>query len=187
MVSRKGMELSVNFIVTFILAIVLFGMGLIFARSIMTGGTELTEETYERFDQQIGQLVCSRGESICLSTDSRAIERGKVDVFPVTIKNQFPDEAVFKMAVSLVRAFDSNNDPIPDTEWDIGLLYNEDEFSLDPGDSDTVPVLVSPQKGTTAGKYSFNVNVQSRDPNDPSSVFEYYPDEKPRKFYVEVK
>lgn len=184
--SRKGFELSVNFIVTFILAIVLFGMGIIFARMIVGGGTELTEETYAQFDKQIGDLVCSRGESICVSVGNKEIDRQKVDVFPITVKNEFPYKAEFRMTVEIARAFDKNNNNIAETSWDISLLYNEDEFSLDAGDSETLPILVRPEEDTASGRYSFNIWVESRDPSDSASVFEKYPDEKPNKFYVDV-
>ncbi|MCX6707993.1 MAG: hypothetical protein NT001_07745 [Candidatus Woesearchaeota archaeon] len=187
MKSRKAIELSVNFIVTFILAIVVFGMGIIFARNIMGGGTELTQQTYDKFDQQIGELTCSRGESICLSSSTKDIERGKIDAFPVTIKNDLKDKTTFKMAVTTSRAYNNDNsemDP-PLTDWNIDFMYDDSEFSLDPGESRTIPVLVSPKKKALTGKYSYNVVFSYQDA--ALSVWHHYPDEKINKFYVNVK
>ena len=186
MKSRKAIELSVNFIVTFILAIVVFGMGIIFARNIMSGGTELTQQTYEKFDQQIGELTCSRGESICLSSSTKDIERGKVDAFPVTIKNDLKEKTAFIMNVEPSRAYNSDNTEmtIPTGEWNIDFLYDDTEFTLEPGESRTIPVLVSPKKSAVTGKYSYNAVFSYR---DSAGSLLPYPDEKINKFYVNVK
>lgn len=179
---RKGIEMSVNFIVAFILAIVLFGMGIIIARMIMGGGTELTEETYRQFDQQVGELICSRGESICISVNNKAIKKDKVDVFPITVKNDLPEKLEFKMKVELARAFKNDNSEIPPDLWNISWMPDEQDFTLGPGESNTLPVLVKPEKWAYPGKYSFSVYISYN--KDGSWML--YPDDRPHKFYVDV-
>lgn len=190
MKSRKAMELSVNFIVTFILAIVVFGMGIMFARNIMSGGTELTQQTYEKFNQNIDELVCSRGESICLSSSTKDIERGKIDSFSVAIKNDLKDRTTFKMEVTPSRAYNSDNTEMTLSTggWNIDFMYDESEFSLEPGESRTIPVLVSPKRSAITGKYSYNA-VFSYEQIDANGLpaLHAYPDEKKNKFYVNVK
>ncbi|MBU0536597.1 MAG: hypothetical protein KKE20_06535 [Nanoarchaeota archaeon] len=188
MTGKKAMELSVNFIVTFIMAIVLFGMGLMFARSIMSGGTELTEEAYDQMSQQIDSLVCSRGESVCISTNNKEIERKQIAVFPITIKNELPDRQDFRVTVELARAWNLENDELysegqalPVISW----LPQQDTTPLDPGESITLPVIVKAEKDSLLGKYSFSIYFESSEPG--ADDWEPYPDERPNKFYVNIR
>ncbi len=187
MESKKGIQLSVNFIVTFILAIVLFGMGIMFARMIMGGGTELSEKTYDQFDKKIGELACSRGEHVCIAGNSKTIERESVDVFPVTIKNSLPDRLDFQMKVELSRAFTKDNSKIDESKRKIEWMPEEDVFVLEPGEEATRPILVKPLGGTLPGRYSFDVEVFSKKPDEDENKFQPYPDKGVKKFYVTVE
>jgi hypothetical protein len=188
MKNRKAMELSINFIVTFILAIVVFGMGIYFANSIMNNSVGLTGDIYTKFDEQIGELACGRGESICMSTSTKDIERGKIDAFSITIKNGLKERTTFRLEVEPSRAYKSDNTDmgIGPSEWNIDSMYDQDEFSLDPDESKTIPILFQPQKKAITGRYSFNAYFYYEDATATSS-WPKYPDDKPNKFYVNVK
>ena len=54
---KQGIELSVNFLVTFILAIVLFGLGILFARQLFGGAEEISRLSQEQLDEQIERPV----------------------------------------------------------------------------------------------------------------------------------
>ncbi|MBD3312964.1 hypothetical protein GF345_00820 [Candidatus Woesearchaeota archaeon] len=162
----------------------------------MEGGTELSEDTYDRIDQQIGSLTCSRGESVCISENNKQIERDEVAVFPVTVKNELPDELDFRVRVELARGHDRDNNMIySSSDSNIGehdhvldsikWLPDEDFFSLDPGESNTLPILVSAEKDSIPGKYSFNVYFYTRDTG--TTNWQDYPDERPNKFYLTVE
>ncbi|MCX8147380.1 MAG: hypothetical protein N3D84_02845 [Candidatus Woesearchaeota archaeon] len=189
MKNKKAIELSINFIVIFILSIILFGFGIYFARMIMGGGTELTEKTFEEFDKRIGELVCGRGESVCINANNKQIQRTKTDYFPVTVKNDLKETHRFMINVDLSRIYSNTNDLIyqkgtttPASNF-VNIMPNSHEITLEAGESNTIPILVQPLKEAVAGQYSFDVLVYYL---DSSGVWKPYPDDKPRKLLAKV-
>lgn len=87
MKNKKGIELSINFLVTLILAITIFSFGIIFARNLIGGASELTELTDSDLDKRIGELLCSGNERVCYGIRDKTIRRGEFDIFGVRILN----------------------------------------------------------------------------------------------------
>ena len=85
--NKKGIELSINFLVTLILAITIFSFGIIFARNLLGGASELTEMTDSDLDKRIGDLLCSGNERVCYGIRDKTIKRGEFDIFGVRILN----------------------------------------------------------------------------------------------------
>ena len=59
------MELSINFIVIFILAITIFMFAMIFLSQIFGQATHLKDITEEKLDSEIQSLACSGDQKVC--------------------------------------------------------------------------------------------------------------------------
>ena len=78
MSSKKGIELSLNFIVILIISIILFGFGVRFISRLTSEATNLQELTINELDEKIGNLVCEGSERICIGIDRKTIKRTKL-------------------------------------------------------------------------------------------------------------
>jgi hypothetical protein len=97
--NKKGIELSVNFLVTFILAFVVFGFGIYFASTISDEAFSQADVTEEFLNQRIQQIACSSSDKICISNNYAELRRGDTEAVGVFINNfeSSPDKRVFQM------------------------------------------------------------------------------------------
>lgn len=89
--NKKGIELSVNFIVMMILAIVVFGFGIKFAKDIFVKSNEMADLTYKDIDRQMQEISCATAERVCLPSQTKTIEGGKPAIFGMVIENVLDD------------------------------------------------------------------------------------------------
>src|SRR3989344_582050 len=89
--NRKGIELSVNFLVMVILAIVLFGLGIIFARNLFNSSTALVSTSQDQLDAAIENMYCTANEIVCINLNSKTLPRGTAKVFGVNVVNAYQD------------------------------------------------------------------------------------------------
>lgn len=175
--TKKGIELSVNFIVVLIISIVLFGLGVKFIRDIALQATDITKMTIEEVDRRIDNLICEGTARVCLGTDSKIINRGKTGFFGVKIMNVLSSQN-FDIIVSR---------PMP-----LGIAKNQkeifkDDFVWIPKDGRSVFIKQNEEKligiaiqvpsNAVSGTYIFDVNIQTQDAKPYSQV---------QKFYVNV-
>ena len=97
--NKKGIELSVNFLVSFILAFVVFGFGLYFATTISDQAFDQAEVTEDFLAERIDQIACSSNEKVCISNNYAELSRGDTATVGVFINNfeDTPNERRFAM------------------------------------------------------------------------------------------
>ncbi len=158
---KKAIELSVNFLVTFIIAIVIFSMGILFTRQLFGGGEELTDLTFQDLHAKIGDLLCGGGDPVCLSTKSLEIERGEYEVFGLTVKNVLPEKETFNVEVNLQVGYDQQDNKITSytPEQELTVMYDESEFQLANRESQTIAVGIQVPEGAIKGRYVFEAKA----------------------------
>ena len=88
---KKAIELSLNFLVTIIIALVIFGFGIKFIYDIATKSENLKDMTLDQIDKKIEGLVCESTDRVCIVPTRRVIKRGNVGFFGMKIVNVISD------------------------------------------------------------------------------------------------
>ena len=85
--NKRGIELSINFIVVLILSIVIFVFGIVFMRNLFVQLNGIRDLTLEDLDSKIGSLICEGSERVCIGYDRKTIQRKEFAVFGLKILN----------------------------------------------------------------------------------------------------
>ncbi|PIN86014.1 hypothetical protein COV19_06695 [Candidatus Woesearchaeota archaeon CG10_big_fil_rev_8_21_14_0_10_44_13] len=184
--SKKGIELSVNFLVTLILAIVVFGMAIYLASIIFGGGESMAEKKFEDFDKEVGELACYASDNVCIHLKTETIQRGKFKSLAVTVKNVLPTEKQFRVIVKNTKMIDAAGQAI--TDFQRLSLFGVDVVgrteTLSKGEKKTFGIGVEVPKTAESGQYTLDVNVDYAEPGD-NPKWEPFID-RPYKIFVTV-
>ncbi|MBS3142693.1 hypothetical protein J4464_04890 [Candidatus Woesearchaeota archaeon] len=96
---KKGFELSINFIVIMILAIVIFGLGIKFVNDFFKQANKLSDKSTEQLDREIGELLCPTNQMVCIPVNRKTIRHGEFDTFGIKIRNVLDKNADFKVYI----------------------------------------------------------------------------------------
>jgi hypothetical protein len=160
---KKGIELSLNFLVTVIIAITIFMFGIKFIYDLTSQATELEGLTTEDLDKRIGELLCESTQRVCIGLNKKEIRRGKLDVFGIKIIN-IDSEKNFEISANVV-GYTLNNNPIstdPDVLNKIDLKYRTTVF-LGRNAEETIGLGVEVMKDAKAGTYILDVIITPYD------------------------
>ena len=78
MQNKRGIELSVNFLVVLILSIAVIGFGIKFLYNLVGETQKLEQVSGEQLDARIESLICADEDKVCIGKDIKKIPRGKV-------------------------------------------------------------------------------------------------------------
>lgn len=164
-INKKGMELSINFIVIFILAIVVFAFGIRMAYSLFNKGIETKATLDRQTELEIAKLL-DTGEKVVIPFDEQEVRKGKFGVFGVGIRNVLDSDGekdTFKIEVEFSGAFDKegkkslnnigpipSSNPSPASSLSVQVKKNEVQ---------KVPISFSVPSNAVSGRYVFNVRV----------------------------
>ncbi|MBI4440141.1 hypothetical protein HY638_04175 [Candidatus Woesearchaeota archaeon] len=157
---KKGIELSVNFLVVLIIALVLFGMGVKLVYDIFTGSQDLSQITLDEINKKIAELQCRFDDRVCFGVDTIEVERGDVGIFMVKVTNVLglSGPVDFKMEVT-PNTWISREESGEFTDEDIAVKYQEQPESINSNEDSRLGIAVEPTKNARPGTYSFKVSV----------------------------
>ncbi|MBD3203865.1 hypothetical protein GF327_06200 [Candidatus Woesearchaeota archaeon] len=180
--NKKGIELSVNFLVLLIISIVIFSFGIIFATRILNVGKKAAEGLPEI--EEIALKNCMRsGNYVCISKDKADLKPGDTKLFEIGLTNDLENTAEFKYKLDLAKAIDEQGNDFstqiktpPSTTWRefiqdnwLGSLESE-VYTLKRDADKRVRFLFEIQRGSPPGTYIWNLKICTDDtsvPNDP--------------------
>src|SRR3989344_2686140 len=110
MKSRKGMELSVNFLVMTILSIAVFSMGVVFVNKIFRAADEKAVAFDAQTKAELARLL-ERGEKVALPFYRATARGGETHSFGVGILNVNLADEIFKVNVKFTKSFFPDNGP----------------------------------------------------------------------------
>ena len=160
MLSKRAMELSLNFIVIIIISIIIFGFGVRFLHTLFSQANELRDLTFDDLDKKIGNLVCDGSERVCIGIDKKIIGRGKFDVFGVKILNINNGENFeVKVSPSSPIGYKKNKDPISGQ----ALIINPQDrpLTIKKNEDKTVGIGVEVPTNAVSGTYILNVDINN--------------------------
>ena len=153
MITKKGMELSIQFFVLLILALVIFGYSVSFIYELFDQASKLESMAFDQLDKQVELITCGT-QQVCLGTARKTITRGSFKIFTVRVLNSRNERADFSMVVE-----DSGIGP-----GGAGLLYFKPEsrdFTLSAGEIKSLGIGVEVPATAVSGNYVLNVKVTS--------------------------
>lgn len=158
---KKGIELSMNFLVTIIIALTIFMFGVRFIYTLASEAVELESLTTDQLDIRIGELLCESTDRVCIGIDKKIIRKGKFDVFGIKIIN-IQDSKTFDITITPT-GFTKDNEPVSTVGLDkITVKYNPDVF-IDRNEEKSIGVGVEVAKDARQGTYILDVSVQPYD------------------------
>jgi hypothetical protein len=168
MKSKKGIELSINFIVVIILSMVILGSGLYLVRSFFSNTVELKAQLDEQTKSKIVELL-TYGDMTALPFNRKTINLEERAVFGLGILNINTYDGNFSVRIDAFNAYDKNNIIIPwfvhdnvnndfkeENRW---LKYDKAPFKVKAHEQAEIPILVNVPKNATKGVYTFDVTV----------------------------
>lgn len=183
---KKGIELSMNFLVILIISLVIFGFGIYFISQLSSQATGLADITLGELDKKIGDLICEGSVRVCIGIERQVIKKGKLGVFGLKILN-LDDSQEFEVSVTPSNpvGYDSNSKAILITGNFKGLSIVPSIYTnpgravlIDKNEEETMGIGIEVPKQAPPGTYIFNVNIKDSSGNDYS---------KTQKIYVEVQ
>ena len=174
--SKRGIELSMNFIVVLIISIVLFAFGIRFIYKLVSDTQDFAGMTFDQLDSAISDLICESSDRVCITGDQKEVRRDQITVFGIKINNVL-DSQNFDITVTRPspggytktnkEIFGDKIDWKPKTR-SVYIASNEEM---------KVGIGIYVPKTSVSGTYIFNVEIKGQDGSSYSNV---------QKFYVNV-
>lgn len=154
---KKAIELSLNFLVTIVIAVVIFGFGIKFIYDLSSDVKEMESLTIDDLDGRIGQLACGAADKVCIGTTKKTIQKGKFDVFGIRIINIL-DEQDFNIEITPANPSGYTKDDVPILTNNIKLKYRN-SISIKKNEEENIGIGIEVPKDTKSGTYIFDVKV----------------------------
>ena len=185
MLNKRGIELSVNFLVIMIISLIIFGFCIYFINILSSQATDLADITLGELDQRIGELICEGSSRVCIGIERQVIKKDRLGVFGLKIFN-VEDTQQFEVTVvpSSPIGYDSKNRPILKTGAFKGLsiipsLYKTARaVTIEKNEEKNIGIGVQVPKDAPPGTYIFNVDIKDGSGKAYS---------KTQKLYVDVQ
>jgi len=167
--NKRGIELAINFLVTFILAVVIFGAGLFIVWDVGEMTENELNDIVEGLDKRITELSCSTKDKVCIAGNEAKTKRGKTLYFTVNLNNYLSTPMNFTITVdnTTAKAYKGDNEienirPL--------LLPSQQNISINPKSQGQKAFAVVMPKNTLAGQYFYTVRVVAEDQNKYANV-----------------
>lgn len=192
--SKKGFELSINFIVVLILTLVTFGGGLMLARNMFSGADDIRTKLSQQQEKQIEQMMMNNDERVVLPVNKKSIKAGSHTVVGIGVNNMLRtsdsgDASVnnfrINVTISAVQIKDSNCDL---SNWNCGahpktyVNMLTTDYSIKKNDYRVIEIPVLIPSTAMRGVYVYNVNVSYKDSSENYLDYDVI-----KKLYVTVE
>ena len=97
--AKKGIELSLTFMVTIIIALVVFALGIRFVYNLASQTNDIKDAESDKLDKKFAEISCNSNDRVCIGVERKLILRGNSDVFGIKIINIYNDTE-FNITVS---------------------------------------------------------------------------------------
>ena len=182
MLNKKAIELSLNFLVIFIISIIIFGFGIRFISKLSSEAIDLTEITIDDLDERISDVVCQGSDRMCIGNERMTIRKKEVGVFGLKILNIL-DSQNFDIEVnpSSPLGYTKTNLEITNPPLIVNPERRPDVF-IEKNEEKKVGIGVQVPANAESGAYILNVRIRYTNPN--TGVVDDYVNVQ--KLYVDV-
>ncbi len=193
---KAGIQLSVNFLVLLVLAIMAFGLGVTIIYNLTGEMDTMATQMDEQTQRQLEQALAGGGTQVALPFNSKELRRGENSQLAFGIKNTESDVEEFHITIDCISAYKHQREG--------GDAFEHDDHCGTETEDDKVAVLLSGQmegdgwtreiehrdrmmenmlivvgSETKSGRYTFSLEVEKG-----IGTAESYG--TPRRFYINV-
>ena len=163
---KKGaIQLSVNFVVVLIIAVIVFGMGLTFAYKLLSTASDIEKSFDADTNAQIEAMLNS-GEAVAIPINRAYLKKGKAHVFGMGVSNRGFGSGITTFDVQTTFSAYFRTDGVKENK-DVSNFYDDTpqshEIENNQNKKIPIPIHVKENLGggqpTPFGTYVFNVNV----------------------------
>jgi len=169
--NKKALELSINFIVMLILAIVVFGFGLFFIDKLFGNVKEIQAELDKDSERNIESML-DRGKMVAVLIQSKEIKHTEVAMFGLGVLNVNDDPpTIFYVTIECTVAVDTRDEVIGngcegvwtfDYDKSTSNIFEIAPFSLEKNEKKIIPIPIQVPGGKQDGTYGFTVTVKDQ-------------------------
>jgi len=154
---KKGIELSLNFLVTVIIALVILAFGIKFISNIVGDVTELESLTTDQLDKRIENLACGT-DRVCMGTNKKIIKKGNFDVFGIKIINILESQE-FNIKIDVSKIIKGNEEITDLNELNkVNVKYRQTVI-IEKNNEDNIGIGIGVAKDAISGTYILNVEI----------------------------
>lgn len=160
MEKKAAIELSANFLVIIIIAIIVFSMGIYLAYQMLSLGEREIREMDDFLRTEIDRALTT-GSRVAVGINSATINRGQNHIFGVGIRNDGQQGTDFSINIEFIRFVSTHGEEIELGKTEIEDVWFESTRSV------TIPeyskeffsIPMHPIRRALHGTYEFNVEV----------------------------
>lgn len=154
---KKGIELSLNFLVTIIIALTIFTFGIKFISNLTKEAIELESITTEQLDKRIENLVCDTYK-VCIGINKKTIQKGEFDVFGIRIINILETQE-FNINAEVTKIIKDSREIIDPNKLSKINLKHRKNFIIKKNNEENIGVGVEVAKDAVSGTYILDVEI----------------------------
>ncbi len=163
MKKKRGLELSINFLVVIIISIALLFMGAAFFRNLLIGANKIKENYDQRTEEELEDLL-TQGERVAIPFPRQDARKGDTIVFGLGIYNALGHNLNFKVNVQCSTAFQDTQELTTAcgdvfTNGDGKIFWNGNDILIKNNERHKMPIAVYFPKNAEVATYIFNVCV----------------------------
>lgn len=183
MISKKGFELSINFLVILILTVATFGGGLILARKMFSSAGDIQDKISDQQEKQIQDMMLNGDELVVLPVNKKTMSMNSHGIVGLGINNVLKSNGidksnVFRVGVKLSTVqfkdeagnscFDATSKTWSQSD-NCGMNPNNyikmiaSDYTVNVNDQAVVEIPIIIPKTGYRGTYVYNVNVSYQD------------------------
>ena len=176
--NKKGMELSINFIVILIITLIVFGGCLYIAANLFKNIDKLKDQMDKQTQDRLESMITSGNEEVVIAFNKKEVKIGDAAIFGIGVLNTLGSQAEFSITIQPSQAFDIKGQQLPNFgPSDKGgwrYLASDNIGSIENHDYKTRSIVLitsaNPVQGAT---YIFDVQVYYK--TTPTSTPTPYP------------
>lgn len=147
MIEKKAQGLPINIVVTVIIAIIIFGLGLGLFSKFFGEGQTTVDDIIGKVETGISSLECDGDEWICSPTNK--LKTGESNTFQVFIANRANEQGKFALEISNLEPIDDIDEGVIKDCGEIIVVYpnaNNIQLNIESGESASIPFSVKASK-----------------------------------------
>ena len=175
--NKKGIELSINFIVVLIIAVAVFSMGLVFLRLIITQGDKMKDQITKETEKEIEKMLLG-GEKVAIPKSTKTVDAGDSVSFAIGILNVKGSDKTFTIEAYAGPAYTDSKTSIQKLDEIGGIIDTPAPFGIENNEHEARRVFVIVPGSAIKGTYVVNIDVKV-----DGSLYDGYT----HKLYIKVR
>jgi hypothetical protein len=162
--NKKGIELSINFLVMLILGLVLLGGALYIGLQLFDQAQSTVEQSQASAQKELEQAQCSQLEVSCVVGNHKKLAKGTTGFVGIVLDNTQKDSsATYSItSVTLVKAYDLSDQEITSASSQVTVVHIDSvqpSRVAGPQESAKLALYLTPSKKAQVGQYIYEAVI----------------------------